>query len=69
MNEALSIFARLKGTTLWKYEKIGQVPVTPVPLSGGCSNLWYSGWDSKDLAGRPEQNPADTSRPGQQSGI
>jgi len=26
-------------------------------------------WDSKDLAGRPEQGPADTSRPEQQSGI
>ena len=28
-----------------------------------------SGWDSKDPGGRPEQDPADTSRPGQQYGI
>src|SRR6218665_651029 len=41
---------------------------TPFPLTRGSCDLWCPGWDSKNLAGRPEQGPADTSRPGQQSG-
>jgi len=40
-----------------------------VPLSGGSCDLWCPGWNSKDVAERQEQGPADTSRPGQQSGI
>ena len=40
-----------------------------IPLSGGSCDLWCPGWDSKDLTGRLKQGPADTFRPGQQSGI
>ena len=31
--------------------------VTPVPMSGVNCHLWCPGWDSKDLGGRPEQDP------------
>jgi len=59
---------RMHGPGLWKYGQKEQ-RVTPVPLIGGSSDLLCLGWDSKDLGGRPEQDPADTSRLGLQYGI
>src|SRR6218665_1025868 len=37
---------------------------TSVPMSGVNCDLWCPGWDSKDLGGRPEQDPGYTSRSG-----
>ena len=52
----------------WRYEQKEQ-RVTPVAMSGVSCDLWCPGWDSKDLGGRPEQNPGYASRPGHQYGI
>src|SRR6218665_2473418 len=53
---------RMHGPVLWRYEQMEQ-RVTPVPMSGVNCDLWCPGWDSKDLEGRPEQDPGYTSRP------
>jgi len=53
---------RTQGPELWRYEQKEQ-RVTSVKMSGVNCDLWCPGWDSKDLRGRPEQDPADTSRP------
>ena len=59
--------ARMHGPVLWRYEQKEQ-RVTPVLVSGVNCDLWCPGWDSKDLGGRPEQDPVYTSRPGHQYG-
>jgi len=43
--------------------------VTSVPMSRVNCDLWCPGWESKDLGGRPEQDPGYTSRPWHQYGI
>src|SRR6218665_1955856 len=53
---------RMHRPGLWRYEQKEQ-RVTSVPLSGVNSDLWCPGWDSKDLGGRPKQEPADTNAP------
>jgi len=59
---------RMHGPWLWRYEQKKQ-RVTSVPMSGVNCDLWCPGWDSKDLEGRPEQDPGYTSRPGHQYGV
>src|SRR6218665_2322548 len=54
---------RMHGPGLWRYEQKEQ-RVTPVPMSGVNCDLWCPGLDSKDLGGRPEQDPGYTSKPG-----
>src|SRR6218665_1854481 len=53
---------RMHGPGLWMYEQKEQ-RVTPVPMSGVNCDLWCPRWDSKDLGGRPEQDPGYSSRP------
>jgi len=50
---------RMLGPGLWRYEQKKQ-RVTPVPMSGVNCDLWCPGLDSKDLRGRPEQDPGYT---------
>src|SRR6218665_2827167 len=59
---------RMHGPGLWRYEQKEQ-RVTPVPMIGVNCNLCCPGWESKDLVGRPEQDPGYTSRPWHQYGI
>src|SRR6218665_1567387 len=47
---------RMHRPGLWRYEQKEQ-RVTPDPMSGVNCDLWCLGWDSKDLGGRPEQDP------------
>jgi len=58
----------MHGHGLWMYEQTEQW-VTPVPMSGVNCDLWCPGWNSKDLGGRPEQDPGYTYRPGHRYGI
>src|SRR6218665_440272 len=51
---------RMQGPGLWRYEQ----KATFVPMSEVNCDLWGLEWDSKDLGGRPEQDPGYTSRPG-----
>ena len=53
---------RMHGPGLWGYAQKEQ-RVTPVPMSEVNCDLWCPGWNSKDLGGRPEQDPGYTSRP------
>src|SRR6218665_238818 len=53
---------RMHGPRLWRYEQKEQ-GLTRVSMSGVNCDLWCSGWDIKDLGGRPEQDPGYTSRP------
>src|SRR6218665_1385732 len=53
---------RMHGPGLWRHEQKEQ-RVTPVPMSGVNCDLWCPEMDSKDLGGRPEQDPGYTSRP------
>ena len=59
---------RMHGPDLWRYERKEQ-RVTLVPMIGVNCDLWCPGWGSKDLGGRPEQDPGYTSRPWLQYGI
>src|SRR6218665_2650948 len=53
---------RMHGPGLWRYKQKEQ-RVTPVPMSRVNCDLWCPGLDSKDLGGRPEQDPGYTSKP------
>jgi len=59
---------RMHGPGWGRYEQKEQ-RVTPIPMSGLNCDLWCSGWDSKDLGGRPEKVSGYTSRPRHQYGI
>jgi len=59
---------RMHGPELWRYEQKEQ-RVTPVLMSGVNCDLWFPGWDSTNLGGRPEQDSGYTSRQGHQYGI
>jgi len=61
---------RMHGPGLWRYMyEQKEQRIAPVPMSGVNCDLWCPGWDSKDLGGRPEQDPRYTSRPWHQYGI
>src|SRR6218665_1527369 len=58
---------RMHGPGLWMYEQKEQ-RVTLVPMSGVNCDLCCPPSDSKDLGGRPEQDPGYPSRPWHQYG-